>query len=64
MERQAVGIAPTERLKFRRQAAGQAAGQESILLSLFMEVNNLEVEEGLSTMATLALVRGVRLRKW
>ena len=34
-----------------------AAGKkESVSLSLFMEVNNLEVQEELSTMATLAWV--------
>ena len=47
----AVGIAPTERLKLRRQMATAAAAgkKQSVSLSLFMEVNNLEVEEELST---------------
>ena len=46
----AVGIAPTERLKLRRQMAAASAGKKaSVSLSLFMEVNNLEVEEAFST---------------
>ena len=62
---QAVGIAPTERLKLRRQMASAVAGkEESVSLSLFMDVNNLEVEEELSTMATLAWAEGVWLGKW
>ena len=51
---QAVGIAPTEKLKLRQMAAAAAGKKESVSFSLFMEVNNLEVEEELSTMATLA----------
>ena len=51
---QAAGIGPTERLKLRRQIAAAAAGKkESVTLSLYMEVNNLEVEEELSTMSRL-----------
>ena len=46
------GIAPTETLKSRTQMAA-AAGKKESVLSLFMKVNNLEVEEDLSTMATL-----------
>ena len=38
---QAVGMAPTERLKLRRQMAAAAGKKESVSLSLFMEVNNL-----------------------
>ena len=33
-------------------------------MSLFMEVNNLEVEEELSTMAALAWAEGVWLGRW
>ena len=50
---QAVDIAPAERLKMRRQMAAEA-GKESVSLSFVMEVDNLEVAEELSTMATLA----------
>ena len=60
-EGQAVGIAPTERLKLRRQMAAAAGKKESVSLSLFMEVNILEIEEELSTMATHAWAEGVRL---
>ena len=49
---QAVGITPTVRLKLRRQMAAAAGTKESVSLSLFMKVNNLKVEEDLSTMAT------------
>ena len=57
-----MGIAPTERLKLKRQIAAAAAGKkESVTLSLFMEVNNLEVEEELSTNVTLAWAEGVWL---
>ena len=50
---QAVGIALTEWLKLWRQIARAAGKTESFSLSLFMEVNGLEVEEDLSAMATL-----------
>ena len=60
-EGQAVGIAPTDRLKLRREMAAAAGKKESVPLSLFMEVNNLEIEKELSTMATLAWTEGVRL---
>ena len=47
---QAVGIAPTQRLKLRMPMAAAAAGKkESVSLSLFLEVNDLEVEEEVST---------------
>ena len=39
---QAVGIAPRERLKLRRQVAAAARKKESVSLSLFMEVENLD----------------------
>ena len=55
-------MTPTERLKSGRQMAAAAAGKkESVSLSLFMEVNNLVVEEELSTMATLAWAEGSRM---
>ena len=42
-----------------RQMAGAAAGKkESVSLSLFVEVSDLEVEGELSTMATLAWAEG------
>ena len=45
---QAVGILPTKRLKLRRQMAAAAGKKESVPLSLFMEVNDLVVEEDFS----------------
>ena len=49
-----LGMAPTERLKLRRQmAAAAAAGKKSTnSLSFFMEADGLEVKEELSTLAT------------
>ena len=44
---QAFGIAPTERLKLRGQMTAAASKKESVSLSLFREVKNLEVEEEL-----------------
>ena len=44
-----MGIAPTERLRLRRQMAA-AVKKELVSSSLFMEMNHLEVEEDLSTM--------------
>ena len=61
---QAVGTAPTERLKLRRQMAAAAGKEASVALSLFMEVSNLEVEETLSTMATVCWTEGVRMNRW
>ena len=61
----AVEIAPTERLKWRRQMAAAAAGIKSTTsLSLFMEAFGLEVEEDLSTLATLYWAEGVWTGKW
>ena len=62
---QAGGVAPTGRFKLRRQmAAAAAAGKkESVSLSLFVEVNDLEVEEELSTMATPAWAEGTWIVK-
>ena len=54
---QAGGIS-LERLKLRRQMAA-AGKKESVSLSFFKEVNNLVVEEDLSTMATLFWKKGV-----
>ena len=48
----AVGMAPTERLKLRRQMAAAAGKKSMTPLSLFMEAYGLEVEEELSTIAT------------
>ena len=46
-------------------AAAAAAGKKaSASLSLFMEVNNLDVEEELSTMPMLAWAEGVWLGRW
>ena len=38
--------------------------KKSVMPSLFMEVNSLEVEEELSTMATLCWADGVWLGRW
>ena len=50
---QAVGVAPTDKLQLRRQMAAAASKRESVSLSLFLEADDSEVEEELSTMATL-----------
>ena len=55
----AVGMAPTERLKLRRQMAAAAGNKSTTFLSLFMESYGLEVEEELSTMATQFWAEGV-----
>ena len=60
---QAVGIGPTERLKLRRQMA-TAGKEESVTLSLFLDVEILEVEEELSTMATLCWAERVWMNRW
>ena len=52
---QSVGIALTQRLKLQQQWQGGVG----VALSHFLEVNSLEVEEELSTMATLAWAEGV-----
>ena len=48
----AVGMAPTEKFKLRRQMAAAAGKKSTTSLSLFMEAYGFEVEEELSTMAT------------
>ena len=48
----AVGLAPTERLKLRRQMAAAAGKKSRTSLSLFMQARGREVEEELSTFAT------------
>ena len=60
----AVGIAPTERLKLRRQMAAAAGKKSTTSLSLFMEAFGLEVEEDLSTLATQYWAEGVWTGKW
>ena len=57
-------MAPTEKLKLRRQMAAAASMKESVSLSFFMLVNNLEVDEELSTVATLAWAEGTRTGRW
>ena len=54
-----MGLAPRERCTLRRQMAVAAEEKESVSLSFFMEVSNLEVEEEPSQMAALAWVEGV-----
>ena len=51
--KQAVGISPAERLKLRRQMAAAAGKKVSVSRADLMEVNDLEVKEDLSTLATL-----------
>ena len=58
-----MGVAPTERLNLRKQMAAAAGKKESVSLSLFVEVNDLEVEEELSTMASQAWAVGVWIGK-
>ena len=38
--------------------------KQSVSLSLFMDVSGLEVEEELSTMATVCWAEGVRMGRW
>ena len=47
-----------------KEKEAAARKMESVTLSLFMKLNNLEVEEGFSTMATLAWVEDVWLARW
>ena len=56
-----MGVAPTERLKLRRQMAAAAGKKES--LSSVLVVKDLEVEEELSTTATQAWAEGVWIGK-
>ena len=42
---QAVGIAPTESFKLRRQVAAAAGKEESVSLSLFLDVNDFELRQ-------------------
>ena len=44
---QAVGIAPTERLNLRRQMAAATGKNESVSLSLFVDINYFEGRRGL-----------------
>ena len=44
--------------------AAAAGKKESVSHSLFIEMNNLEVEEELSTMATLAWAEGTWMGRW
>ena len=60
----AVGMAPTERFKLRRQMAAAAGKKSTTSLSLFMEAFGLEVEEDLSTLATQYWAEGVWIGKW
>ena len=61
---QAVGIAPTEMLRLRRHMVAAAGKKELVSLSIFIEVTNLDVEEELSTMATLAWAEGTWMGRW
>ena len=60
----AVGTAPTERLKLRRQMAAAAGKKSAASLSLFMEAFGLAVDEDLSTLATQYWAEGVWTGKW
>ena len=51
-------MALTERFNLRRQMAAAARKKETTSLSLFMEAFGLEVEEELSTIATLNWAEG------
>ena len=55
----AAGMAPTERLKLRRQMAAAAGKKGTTPLSLFMAAFVLAAEEELSTMATQYWAEGV-----
>ena len=55
----AAGMAPTERLKLRRQMAAAASKRSTTSLSVFMAAFGLAAEEELSTMATQFWAEGV-----
>ena len=57
-------MAPAERLELRRHLAAAAGMKEPVLLSLFMEVDTLENEEELSTMATFVWTEGNWMGRW
>ena len=61
---QAVVIALTERSKVRRQMAEAVGKKDPVSMSLFMEVNDLEIEEVFSAMATLFWEEGVGMGRW
>ena len=42
----------------------QAGKKESVSLCLVLEVSDVEIEEELSTMATLFWAEGVRMNRW
>ena len=59
---QALSTSPTERLRQMTAAAGK---KESVSLSIFMEVNDLEVAEEFSATATLYFwAKGVWMARW
>ena len=55
----ALEMAPTERLKLRKQMAAAAGKKSTTSLSLFMEAYGLAAEEELATMATQNWAEGV-----
>ena len=62
------GFGPCEsverRFKLRQQMAATPGKNESVSLSLFMEVHDFEVEEELSSKATLFWAEGVWMGRW
>ena len=60
----AVGMSPTERLKWRRQMAAAAGRKSTTSLSLLMEAYGLEVEEELATIAIQYWAEGDWTGKW
>ena len=60
----AVGTAPANSLKLRRQTAAAVRQKGTTSLSLFMEAFGHEVEEELSTKATETWAEGVWVGKW
>ena len=58
------GRCTTVKFKLRRQIAAAPGKKESTSLSLFLEVNDCEVEEELSTKAMPAWAEGVWIGKW
>ena len=61
---QAVGIVPSDKAEIEEADGSGSRQEESVSLSLFLEVKNLEVEGELSTMATLPWAEGAWLGKW
>ena len=50
--------------EFEQQIVAAAGKKESVSLSLFIEMKNLQVDEDLSTMVTFFWAEDVRMNRW